>query len=132
MGKLLGDRASRIYVSLQQATESQRRARELEQETNRLLQQARVEADNIVAAAHRAAESQRETLAEQGRRDSANLVRRARDVVGRERQAAIDELRREVGRIAVLAATHVVREALDARASHDIADRTIADVGRVG
>jgi len=130
IGKLLGDRTRRISESLRQSAESQRRAQEITQETDRQLAQARTEARGITESARRAAEVQRQALLEQAQRDVEGVSRRARDVIERERQAAIDELRREAGRLAVLAATRVIEQSLQqGNAGRQLADRTIAEVG---
>jgi len=130
VGKLLGDRTRRIGESLRQSAESQRRAREITQETDRQLAQAQTEARGIAESARRAAAVQRQALMEQAQRDVEGVSRRALDVIERERQAAIDELRREAGRLAVLAATRVVEQSLQqGEAGRQLADRTIAEVG---
>lgn len=130
IARTLRKRSQGIETALRTSEENQRRAGEIQQETSRQLEQVRVETAGILDSANRAAEAQRQLLVEQARRDAEGLVRRARDAVGRERQAAVDELRQEAGRLAIVGATDVVRRSLDANANHELADRTIADVGR--
>ncbi len=132
VGKILNQRTDRIETGLRQASESQRRAQEIQQETQRQLDEAKVESQGIIAQANRAAELQRQTLLEQAQRDADALLARARDAIGRERQAAVDELRREAGRAAVYAATRVVEDSLKSNpdAGRQLADETITDVGR--
>lgn len=129
LGKMLTQRATRIEEEQRLATERLQRAEQMQRETQQQLDQARTEAQNIVAQAHRAAQVQRDTLMEQARRDAETLVRRAENAIQRERQLAVDELRREASRLAILAATRVVRQSLDPAANRALADRTIADVG---
>ncbi len=129
IAKTLKERSRRIETTLSQAVESQRRARETTQETERQLVQAREESAGIVASAQRAAEAQRVALDAQARQDAENVTRRARDVIGRERQAAVDELRREAGLLAVSAARQVVKESLDEGSNRSLSDRVISDVG---
>lgn len=128
---VLRQRSDRIETSLRSAAESERRSGEIQQETQRQLEQARAEAQNILNSAKKAAEVQRQALLEQAQSDAASLVQRARDGIQRERQAAIDELRREAGRLAVIAATKVVGSSLDAEANRALADRGIVEVGGV-
>ena len=110
---MLNDRSEKISSALSQAAESQRRASETAQETERQLAQAREESAGIIASAQRAAEAQRQTLDAQARQDAQNLASGARDAIDRERRAAVDELRREAGLLAVSTATQVVRQGLD-------------------
>lgn len=129
VAKTLTERSRHIETSLSQAAESERRARETTQETERQLVQAREESAGIVASAQRAAEAQRQTLDAQARQDAEGLTRRARDVIDRERQSAVDQLRREAGLLAVSAARQVVKESLDEGANQSLSDRVISDVG---
>ena len=127
---LLRQRADRIEAGLRAAEENQRRAEHMQHETQRQLDAARAEAQNILAAAGKAAEAQRQTLNAQARGEADALVQRTQAEIQRERQAAVDELRREAGRLAVVAASRLIRDALDARTSRELADKAIVDIGR--
>ncbi len=126
---VLRKRADAITNGLRAAEENQQREQELQREAQQQLDQARAEAQSIVASAKRAAESQRQALIAQADNDARALVQRARTEIERERQAALDELRREAARLAILAAGRVISASLDERKSRDLADRAIADVG---
>jgi len=127
---VMRNRSQRIETNLSTAEENIRRAQETQRETDGLLAQARTESQAIITQANRAAEAQRQALMEQASRDAENLVQRARDAIGRERQAAVDELRREAALGAVNAARRVLDRSLDANVNRELADQTIADVGR--
>ncbi len=130
VGKILRQRSQRIETGLRTAEENIRDAQEAQCEIEQQLARARAESLGIVESANTAAVAQRQLLVEQAQRDADALVARARDAIGRERQAAVDELRREAGRSAIEAARRVLDRSLDANANHELADRTIADVGR--
>jgi F-type H+-transporting ATPase subunit b len=127
---MLRQRADRIEAGLRAAEENQRRAEQMHQETQRQLDEARAERQSIVAAAHKAAEAQRQALLAQARGEADALVQRTQAAIQRERQAAVDELRREASRLAVVAARRLIRDALDARTSRELADKAIVDIGR--
>lgn len=127
---MLRGRASRIEEGLRAAEENQRRAELMQHETQRQLDQAHTEAQSILAAANKAAEAQRQTLIAQARGEADALVQRTQAEMQRERQAAVDELRREAGRLAVVAASRLLRDALDAKTSRELADQAIVDIGR--
>lgn len=128
IGAVLRQRTERIETSLRVAEASQKRAVEMQQESQRQLDQARVEGQAIAVMAEKAAVSQRQALVEQAEHDAAALAQRARTTIQRERRAAVDELRREASRLAVLAAGKVVVNALDGAANRTLADRAIADL----
>jgi len=130
VGKILRQRGQRIETGLRTAEENIRGAQEAQRETEQQLARARAESQSIIESANKAAVVQRQALVEQAQRDADALVARARDAIGRERQAAVDVLRREAGRAAVEAARRVLDRSLDANANRELADRTIADVGR--
>src|SRR5205085_5001090 len=127
---MLRQRADRIEAGLRAAEENQRRAEQMHHETQRQLDEARAERQSIVTAAHKAAEAQRQALIAQARGEADALVQRTQAAIQRERQAAVDELRREAGRLAVVAARRLIRDALDARTSRELADKAIVDIGR--
>jgi F-type H+-transporting ATPase subunit b len=127
---MLRQRADRIEAGLRAAEENQRRAEQMHHETQRQLDEARAERQSIIAAAHKAAEAQRQALIAQARGEADALVQRTQAAIQRERQAAVDELRREAGRLAVVAARRLIRDALDARTSRELADKAIVDIGR--
>src|SRR5437763_5206471 len=127
---MLRQRAERIEAGLQAAAENQRRAEHMHHETQRQLGEARAERQSIVAAANKAAEAQRQALIAQARDEADTLVQRTQAALQRERQAAVDELRREAGRLAVVAARRLIRDALDAKTSRELADKAIVDIAR--
>jgi F-type H+-transporting ATPase subunit b len=127
---MLQQRADRIEAGLRAAEENQRRAEQMHHETQRQLDEARAERQSIVAAANKAAEAQRQALIAQARGEADALVQRTQAAIQRERQAAVDELRREAGRLAIVAARRLIRDALDARTSRELADKAIVDIGR--
>ena len=127
---MLRQRADRIEMGLRAAEENQRRAEQMQHETQRQLDEARAERQSIVAAAHKAAEAQRQALIAQARSEAEALVQRTQAEIQRERHAAVDELRREAGRLAVVAASRLIRGALDPKTSGELADKAIIDIGR--
>lgn len=128
LSKALNQRSARIEAAQRDAEENQRRAAEAQVVLQKHLDEARAEAENIIASAGKAAAAQRQALVEQAEGEAAALVQRARAAIERERQVAMDELRREAGRLAVFAASRVIDNALDAETGRDLADRAIADV----
>lgn len=122
-------RSARVEAGLRAAEESQRRAEETQREVQRQLDQARQEAQGLMAAAHKEADAERRTLMEQAKGEADTLLRSARQDIQRERDAAVEQVRRETGAIAILVASKAVGASMDTAANRDLAERAIAEAG---
>ncbi len=121
---LIQQRAARVEAGQRADEESQRRTEETRQEIQRQLDQARAEAQGLIAAVTKDVAAQRQAMMAQAK-DEADA--QAQEAIRGERQAAIEQLRRETGQIAILAASKVVGVSLDTAANRELADRAAAD-----
>jgi F-type H+-transporting ATPase subunit b len=116
-GKL--ERAERDRAEAEQLLEQyRRRLRDAEDETQRILDEARVNADRV----------RRELLAK-AEADAGRELDRARQVIRSERDQAIRQLRNEVGTLAVELATRVVGDSLDRERQLRLVDQYIDQLG---
>ncbi len=129
LSTVIQQRAEHVEGGLRADEESQRRAEETRQEVQRQIDQARAEAQGLMAAVTKDVAAQRQALMAQAKDEADAQVRQAQEAIRRERQAAIDELRREAGQLAILAASKVIGVSLDTAANRELADRAVADVG---
>jgi F-type H+-transporting ATPase subunit b len=125
-------RAAIIEAGLRAAEESQRRVEETQREVQRRLDQARADAQGLIAAAIKEAGARRQELIAAAKAEADVLLRQAQEEIRLERETAIAELRRSVGSIAILAASYAVGIPLDAPAIHELADSAVAEVSGVG
>jgi F-type H+-transporting ATPase subunit b len=125
------ERAKRIEQGLRAAEEAQRRAEETQREVQRRLEQARLEAQSMIAAAAKEVAAQRQILMAQARTEADALLAEAQAAIQRERQAAVEALRREVVPLAILAASRVAGRPLDTPAARELAARAVAEADGV-
>ncbi len=131
LAAIFRERNARLEAGLRAAEQSQSRAEETQREVRRLLDQARAEAQGVIAAANKEAGTQRQSLMAEARSEADVLLQQAQAEIQRERQAAVEDLRRAVAPLAVLAASQAVGSSLDSEASRQVADRTISEAGGV-
>jgi F-type H+-transporting ATPase subunit b len=116
-GKL--EQAERDRAEAEQLLEQyRRRLRDAEDETRRILDEARANADRV----------RRELLAK-AEADAGRELDRARQAIRSERDQAIRELRNEVGTLAVELATRVVGDSLDRDRQLRLIDQYIDELG---
>ena len=127
--KAFKDRRANIEGKLEQAEKDRdeaeqlleqyrRRLRDAEDETQRILDEARTNADRV----------RRELLAK-AENDAGRELDRARQAVRAERDQAIRQLRNEVGTLAVELATRVVGDSLDRERQLRLVDQYIDELG---
>jgi F-type H+-transporting ATPase subunit b len=127
--KAFKDRRANIEGKLEQAEKDReeaeglleqyrRRLRDAEDETQRILEEARANADRV----------RRELLAK-AEADAGRELERARQAIRAERDQAIRQLRGEVGTLAVELATRVVGDSLDRDRQLRLVDQYIDELG---
>jgi len=114
--RLAEQREKAIESGLRQAQEAERRLAEVRGEVEQLLEEARVQAREIIARAHRDAIAEAEEVRAKARRDAEAFLARAQDDIRSERDRALRELRSQVGALVVAAAARLLGEAIDAQA----------------
>jgi F-type H+-transporting ATPase subunit b len=114
-------RERRIQEALDEATREREEAHGLLEEHRKLLNQARNEAQEILAEGRKAAERFRAEMLEEGRQQKEEIVARARDEIARERDQALDALRREAVDLSITAASRVLEKNLDSEDNRRLA-----------
>jgi F-type H+-transporting ATPase subunit b len=115
------------------ALESAERAREemkvLQSDNEIILRKAREERDKILRDARVAYDRMMAEAKEKGQSESDALVRRARELIEREKVTAITEVKREVARLAIEVASKVVGETLKSDAEQQkLIERYISEI----
>jgi F-type H+-transporting ATPase subunit b len=123
------DRRANIEGKLEQAEKERIEAEELLEQYRRRLRAAEDETRRLLDEARASAERVRRDLLAKAETDAGRELDRARQAIRAERDQAIRELRTEVGTLAVELATRVVGDSLDRDRQLGLIDRYIEELG---
>jgi F-type H+-transporting ATPase subunit b len=112
LGRMLGERRTRVEEGLRDADEARKSREAAEQERLATLQEARREANDILTRAQKVADESRERDLAATREELERIRTRASADLEAEKQRAIGELRAEVADLALRAAGRVVGETM--------------------
>jgi F-type H+-transporting ATPase subunit b len=128
INQALRERTEGIEGKLEQAERDRREAQTLLARYREQLDRARDEAAEIVQEGRRRGEETRRELVARAEQEAARRIAAGEEVLRVERERAVAEVRRDVGQLAVLLATRIVGESLDAERQQALVDRFIAEV----
>jgi F-type H+-transporting ATPase subunit b len=126
---MLDQRTQRIKESMDRANELQQQATEAQREFEAQMQQARVEAQDIVSRALQTAERVKADAQDDARKQADVLLERARSEIQMERDRAIADLRQEFADVTILAAERVINQELDKTRHIALIDQVLAESG---
>jgi F-type H+-transporting ATPase subunit b len=101
-------RQERIRKSLEDADRARQELERLQQESAKIIQQARIEADAIVTQTRSDAERLREELKQKAKEEADNILRNAQQQIQLQTRQAIQQIRHEVADMAVLLASKLL------------------------
>jgi len=123
---MLDARATRIRESMEQAERVRAETAAIEERSRGVLDEARREAQDILATANRNSERILSEARQTAQQEAEHIVERARQDLTRERDQAFQELRQQIADLAVLAAGHVVQRSLDDAAHRQLVQQFLA------
>ena len=123
------DRRANIEGKLEQAEREREEAEQLLEQYRRRLRDAEDETQRILEEARSNAERVRRDLLAKAEGDAGRELDRARQAIRAERDQAIRQLRNEVGTLAVELATRVVGDSLDRERQLRLVDEYIEELG---
>jgi F-type H+-transporting ATPase subunit b len=129
VNKAYADRRANIEGKLEQAEKERAEAEKLLEQYKERLAAAEEETQRILDEARANAERVRKDLVGKAEADAERQLERARQAIRSERDQAIRQLRGEVGSLAVELATRVVGESLDRDRQLRLVDRYIDQLG---
>jgi F-type H+-transporting ATPase subunit b len=129
VNKALQDRRANIEGKLEHAEKDREEAEQLLEQYRRRLREAEDETQRILDEARANAERVRRDLLVKAETDAGRELDRARQAIRAERDQAIRQLRNEVGSLAVELATRVVGDSLDRDRQLRLVDEYIEDLG---
>ena len=127
--KVIAERKARADSQIADAEKLRTEAEAMKAEYERNLQNARTEANQIVAAAQKTAAARSEELLGEARAQAAALKQKAEADSAQERKKAVNEVKDEIGGIAMEIASKVVEREISEKDHKDLIDEFIKNVG---
>jgi F-type H+-transporting ATPase subunit b len=125
--RILNERRERIAQGVQATQRAMQELEAAERERQAKLEEARREAQAILDRIAKQAEDLRKELEAKAREQSEALIVKARAEIQQERQKAVQDLRSQVADLAVMAASRIIGESLDAKKHRELIERTIQE-----
>jgi F-type H+-transporting ATPase subunit b len=125
--RILNARQARIQEGVEAAERARQEREAAEREYQAKLEEARREAQTMLDRAQKMGESLRQELEAKAKQQAAEIVAQAKKDIDVERQRAIQDLRSQVADLAVLAASRIIGESLDATKHRELIDRAIKE-----
>ena len=123
--RMLDERSEKVKTSMEQAEQMKEVMARTEEQVKEELDAARTERQNIVAQADQVGQQLKEEAREQAKQDAEVIVAKARAEIERERDEAIAELKREFADLAIMAAEKVINETLDKEKHRKLIDEVL-------
>ena len=126
---VIAERKAKADSQIADATKLRTEAEAMKAEYEQNLQNARTEANQIVAAAQKTATARSEELLGEARAQAAALKQKAEADIAQERKKAVNEVKDEIGGIAMEIASKVVEREISEKDHKDLIDEFIKNVG---
>ena len=127
--KVIAERKAKADSQIADAEKLRTEAEAMKAEYEQNLQNARTEANQIVAAAQKTAAARSEELLGEARAQAAALKQKAEADIAQERKKAVNEVKDEIGGIAMEIASKVVEREISEKDHKDLIDEFIKIVG---
>ncbi len=127
--KVIAERKAKADSQIADAEKLRTEAEAMKAEYEQNLQNARTEANQIVAAAQKTAAARSEELLGEARAQAAALTQTAEADIAQERKKAVNEVKDEIGGMAMEIASKVVEREIKEADHQDLIDEFIKNVG---
>ena len=127
--QVIADRKAKADSEIADAQKLRTEAEAMKAEYEQNLQNARTEANQIVAAAQKTATARSEEIVGEARAQAAALKQKAEADIAQERKKAVNEVKDEIGGIAMEIASKVVEREISEKDHKDLIDEFIKTVG---
>ena len=127
--KVIAERKAKADSQIADAEKLRTEAEAMKAECEQNLQNARTEANQIVAAAQKTAAARSEELLGEARAQAAALKQKAEADIAQERKKAVNEVKDEIGGMAMEIASKVVEREIKEADHQDLIDEFIKNVG---
>ena len=127
--KVIAERKAKADNQIADAEKLRTEAEAMKAEYEQNLQNARTEANQIVATAQKTATARSEEIVGEARAQAAALKQKAEADIAQERKKAVNEVKDEIGGIAMEIASKVVEREIKEEDHKDLIDEFIKNVG---
>ena len=127
--QVIADRKAKADSEIAQHQKLLNQAEAMKAEYEQNLQNARTEANQIVATAQKTATARSEEIVGEARAQAAALKQKAEADIAQERKKAVNEVKDEIGGIAMEIASKVVEREISEKDHKDLIDEFIKNVG---
>lgn len=127
--QVIADRKAKADCEIADAQKLRTEAEAMKAEYEQNLQNARTEANQIVATAQKTATARSEEIVGEARAQAAALKQKAEADIAQERKKAVNEVKDEIGGIAMEIASKVVEREISEKDHKDLIDEFIKNVG---
>ncbi len=127
--QVIAERKAKADSQIADATKLRTEAEAMKAEYEQNLQNARTEANQIVATAQKTATARSEEIVGEARAQAAALKQKAEADIAQERKKAVNEVKDEIGGIAMEIASKVVEREISEKDHKDLIDEFIKNVG---
>jgi F-type H+-transporting ATPase subunit b len=125
--RMLDERSRRVKESMEKTEFIKQQAEHAEEEVKKQLEAASKEGQEILARVARTGEEMRQKAQQEAKQDAEILIARARQEIQRERERAIQDLREEFADLTILAAGKVIDRTLDKESHRQLIDRVLEE-----
>jgi len=125
--RMFDERSRKIKDSMEQTERIREQAERAEKETERRIQAASREGQEMVARAVKMGDEMRQKAEQDARMEAEALVSRARGEIQRERDEAISEVRKAFADLTIRAAEKVIDRSLDKQAHREIIEKVLEE-----
>ena len=126
---VIAERKAKADSQIADATKLRTEAEAMKAEYEQNLQNARAEANEIVANAQKTATARGDEIVGEARAQAAALKQKAEADIAQERKKAVNEVKDEIGGIAMEIASKVVEREISEKDHKDLIDEFIKNVG---
>ncbi len=125
--RMLDERSKRVKESMEQTEAIKEQAERAEEEAQKRIESAAKEGQEVVARAVRTGEEIRQKAQQEAKPEAEALIAKARVEIQRERDEAISEMRKEIADLTILAAEKVIEKELDKEAHRQLIDKVLEE-----
>jgi len=125
--RMLDARSGKIKESMEQAEAIKEQTVRVEEETKKQLADAGRQGQERITRAVQIGEEMKQKAQQEARQEAEALIARARMEIQRERDETIGELRKEFADLTIMAAEKIIDRSLDKEAHRQIIDKTLEE-----
>src|ERR1043166_213466 len=126
--KALEERQAAIRKSLDDAAQAKQELERLQQQSEKIIREARVEAERIISGSRGDAERLREEIKQKARGEADTIVKGAERQIRLETGRALQQIRKEAADLSVLIASKIIQRNLSKEDNERLIDETIRQV----